>query len=125
MCGIQLGDDNMPLHKTDLVGMGWKLFACILLTDWMPARVGGEHFLEIRAANGQHNLVRMQQSAVTGQRDIHQIAALEQIMETGRDVFLRQKKPEERQHAISGCIRRFIQFSRFFRIFFAFPLTVR
>lgn len=77
-----------------------------LLTDWMPARVAGEHFLEIRTANGQYNFMGMQQFTVTGQCDIHQIAALEQIMETGRYVFLTFFKREKIK---SIFVRRFFQ----------------
>lgn len=29
------------------------------LTDWMTTLDGNEHFLKVRAANGQHNFMRL------------------------------------------------------------------
>lgn len=54
----------------------------------MPAWVAGEHFLKIWAAYSEHNFVGMQQFTITGQCYIHQIAALKQIVKTGRYIFL-------------------------------------
>lgn len=54
----------------------------------MAARIADEDALEIRTADGQHDFVRLQQFAVAGQRHVDEVAAVEQLLETVRDVVL-------------------------------------
>jgi len=41
----------------------------------------GQHALEVRAARGQHDLVRLERVTVTGDRHIHERAVLQQLVE--------------------------------------------
>lgn len=59
-----------------------------VLTDWMLAGIGGEYLLEVRTAYGQDDFVGLQQLAVAGQGDVHQVAAVIQILEAARDIVL-------------------------------------
>lgn len=49
-----------------------------------------KHILKIWAANGQNNLMRLQQFSIACQCHINQIAAIEKALETRRDVLLFQ-----------------------------------
>lgn len=54
----------------------------------MLARIRDENFLKVRTANGQHDLVRLQQLPVACQCHVHQVAAIVEILETCGDVIL-------------------------------------
>lgn len=73
-----------------------------LLTDWMFARIFQEHFLKVRTANGQHDLVRLEELPVARDGHIDQVAPVVQTLEPARDI-VRKVVPTE---------RKFVHFSR-------------
>lgn len=60
----------------------------MLLTYRVFARILQEHLLEIGAANGQDDLMCLQQFAIAGQGHVHQVTAQEQPVKTVRDIIL-------------------------------------
>lgn len=54
----------------------------------MLARIADKDLLEVRTADGQHDLVRLQQLAVAGQRHVDQVAAIVQVLEACGNVVL-------------------------------------
>lgn len=73
-----------------------------LLTDWMFARIFQEHLLKVRTANGQHDLVRLEELPVARDGHIDQVAPVVQTLEPARDI-VRKVVPTE---------RKFVHFSR-------------
>lgn len=69
------------------------------LTDRMLARIADEYLLEVRAANGQHDLVRLQQLSIAGESYIDQIATIVQVLESGGDVVL-EIVPAQREFVV-------------------------
>lgn len=67
----------------------------------MLARIADEDLLEIRTAYGQHDLVRLQQLAVTRERHVHQVTAIVQVLEAGGDVVL-EVVPAQREFVVHG-----------------------
>lgn len=59
-----------------------------VLTDWVLAGIGGKYLLEVRTANRQNNFMRLEQFAITGQRDIDKISAVVEVLESAGDVVL-------------------------------------
>lgn len=72
------------------------------LTDGMLARIADEYLLEVRTANGQHDLVRLQQFAVARQRHVDQVAAVVQVLEAGGDVVL-EVVPAQREFVVHNA----------------------
>lgn len=68
----------------------------------MLARIADEDLLKVRTAYGQHDFVRLQQLAIARQRHVHQIAAIVQILEAGRDVVL-EIIPAQRKLVVHRC----------------------
>lgn len=57
------------------------------LTDRMSARVGDEDLLEVRTANGEDDLVALQQLPVAGDGAVDEVAAVEKALKARREVL--------------------------------------
>lgn len=90
----------------------------------MLALIFGQHALEVRAARGQHDLVRLERMPVTGDRHVHERAILQQLVEHVGQVTLVVVPPQaellvagtagrapasllgRRRHAVFGAVAR-------------------